>query len=259
MKPRSLSPGLLRLLFVLSIVLALSACNLPSNAPRTETPTLAVITPSETQAFATAQPTQTPLPINTAPPTATSTPTVPVAFPKEVAVNCRLGPGTGWVVLSGLNVGASSQIAGKSGDGGWWYIIDPFNSSRKCWVASSVTNTAGNLAGIPIVEAPKAEVTRVTVDVSPNAISAAVCPAAGSPIELSGTIEVNGPTSVDWHFETQQGGALTNQTIDFDAFGSEEFSTSYTPMLATGTYWVRLIVTSPNSMQAETKYTITCP
>ena len=247
------------LLLVLIIVLALSACNLPSNAPRTETPTLTIITPSTTQSFATALPTQTPLPTNTVPPTSTSTPTVPVAFPKEVAVNCRLGPGTGWIVLSGLNVGASSQIVGKSGDGGWWYIVDPFSSARKCWVASSVTNTAGNLAGIPIVEAPKAEVTKVTIDISPKTITAAACPGAGPPIEFSGSIETNGPTTVTWHFETQQTGALTTQTIDFDAFGSEEFSTNYTPLLGTGTYWVRLIVTSPNNIQAETSYMITCP
>ena len=245
-------------LVVLALILAMLACNLPSNAA-TETPTLTIFTPSLTQPLPTNTPTQTPLPSNTPPPTSTGTPTVPVAFPKEVAVNCRLGPGVGWIVLSGLSVGTSSQIAGKSGDGGWWYIVDPFNSGRKCWVASSVTNTAGNAAGVPVVEAPKATVTKVNIDLSPDTISAAACPGAGPPIEFAGSIEVNGPTSVTWHFETQQAGALPTDTIDFDAFGSEEFSTNYTPLLGAGTYWVRLIVTSPNDMQAEAKYTITCP
>jgi hypothetical protein len=245
-------------LFVFALVLAMLACNLPSSAA-TETPTLAIFTPSITQPFPTTAPTQTLSPVNTPPPTSTGTPTVPVAFPKEVAVNCRLGPGVGWVVLSGLSVGTSSQIAGKSGDGGWWYIVDPFSSSRKCWVASSVTNTAGNLSGIPVVEAPKAAVTKVTLELTPDTISAAACPGAGSPIELAGSIEVNGPTSVTWHFDTQQNGPMPADTIDFDAFGTEEFSTNYTPLLGAGTYWVRLIVTSPNDMQAEAKYTITCP
>jgi hypothetical protein len=122
-----------------------------------------------------------------------------------------------------------------------------------------VTNTAGNLAGIPIVEAPKAEVTKVTIQVDPKTIAATACPGAGPSIEFAGSIEVNGPTSVTYHFETQQTGALPEDTIDFDAFGTEEFSTFYTPMLGTGTYWVRLLVTSPNNMQAETSYTITCP
>src|SRR6266508_7029637 len=187
-------------LFVFALVLAMLACNLPSKAA-TETPTLAIFTPSVTQALPTNAPTQTLLPSNTPPATSTGTPAVPVALPKEVAVNCRLGPGVGWIVLSGLSVGTSSQIAGKSGDGGWWYIVDPFNSGRKCWVASSVTNAAGNLAGIPVVEAPKATVTKVTLDLSPDTINAVACPGAGPPIELAGSIETNGPTSVTWHFD----------------------------------------------------------
>jgi hypothetical protein len=174
------------------------------------------------------------------------------------AVNCR-SAGTDWLALSGLNVGASSQIVGKSGDGGWWYIVDPLNSSRKCWVASSVTNTAGNLTTIPIAEAPKATVTNVSLDVEPDIINAAACPGAGDPIEFAGSIETNGPTTVTWHFETQQSGALTTQTLEFEKFGETEFSTNYTPLLGEGTYWVRLIVTSPNAMQAEAKYEIKCP
>lgn len=246
------------LLSTLVLVLAMLACNLPSNAA-TATPTLTIFTPAPTQPLPTNSPTQTPLPSDTPPPTATGTPTIPVAFPKDVAVNCRLGPGIGWIVLSGLSVGTSSQIMGKSGDGGWWNIVDPFNSSRKCWVAASVTNTAGNLTNIPVAEAPKASVTKASLKVSPDTINATACPGAGSPIEFAASIEVNGPTSVTYHFETQQTGMLPEDTINFDAFGTEQFSTFYTPLLGAGTYWVRLIVTSPNDKQAEAKYTITCP
>ena len=251
MKSRSLLP-------TLALVLATLACNLPSNVP-TETPTASLITPSATQVPATVAPTQTPLPLNTAPPTTTSTPSVPVAFPREVAVNCRLGPGTGWIVLSGLGVGASSQITGKSGDSGWWQVIDPLNSGRRCWVATSVTNTAGNVSGIPVVEAPKATVTNVTVDVDPESLSVAGCLGPVLPLEITGTIETNGPTAVQWRFETQQSGAMTTQTTNFEAFGEETVSVDYTPTLTAGTYWIRLIVTSPTEAQAETKYTIVCP
>ena len=31
------------------------------------------------------------------------------------------------------------------------------------------------------------------------------------PVEITGTIETNGPTEVRWRFETQQGGAMPNQ------------------------------------------------
>ncbi len=244
--------------FIFVFTFVLSACNLPSNAP-TPTPTLSPVTPSATQAPFTAAPTLTAVPSNTPPPTATSTPTVPVAFPKEQAVNCRLGPGIAWIVLSGLNVGTSSQIVGKTADGGWWYIVDPFNSSRKCWVAASVTGTAGNLAGIPVAAAPSATVTNVTVAIDPADISVAGCVGPIQPSKIKGTIETNGPGTVQWHFETQQGGAMSAKSTDFDAFGSVDVSADFTPALTAGTYWVRLIVTNPNSMQAETKYTITCP
>jgi hypothetical protein len=240
------------------LIFAIPACNLPSNRPVTETPTLAV-SPTATLFLTTGTATQTVMPSDTPPATSTSTPTVPVAFPKEVAVNCRLGPGVGWIVNSGLNVGASAQIVGKSADGGWWYIVDPLNSGRNCWVAASVTNTAGNLAPIPVVEAPRASVTDVTVDVDPNALSVAGCVGPVLPLEITGTIETNGPGSVTWYFETQQGGAMASQTTNFESSGTSEFSTTYTPALTAGTYWVRLVVTNPNSIQGEERYTITCP
>ena len=175
------------LLFTLILVMSMLACNLPSTLP-TETPTAVDITPSSTQPSPTVPPSQTALPSNTPPPTTTSTPAVPVAFPRDVAVNCRLGPGTGWIVLSGLSLGTSAQITGKSGDGGWWQVIDPLNSARRCWVASSVTNTAGNVAVIPVAEAPKATVIDVSVEVDPRSISVAGCLGPILPLEISGTI-----------------------------------------------------------------------
>src|ERR1041384_6315537 len=102
MKPRILLPSLV-------LVFAMLACNLPSNIPTTPTPTLQILpSATVTQPLPTNLPTQTPLPTNTPPPTLTFTPTVPIAFPKDVNVNCRLGPGTAWAPLSALVVGQSS-------------------------------------------------------------------------------------------------------------------------------------------------------
>ena len=247
----------------LALVLAMLACNLPSNAPVTETPTVATlaVSPSPTLFLPTATATQTLFPTNTPLPLPTSTPSIPIVYPKEVAVNCRLGPGTGWIIFSGLNVGQTAQIVGKNSDGTWWYIVDPANSSRNCWVSVSVTNAAGNLSNIPVVQTPRASVTRVTVEVSPTTISGPACLSLSPTIEIEGTIETNGPTTVQWRFETQQGGAMATQSTEFDAFGTKTFIASYPlPLpLTPGTYWVRLIVTSPNDAQSEAKYTITCP
>jgi hypothetical protein len=160
-----------------------------------------------------------------------------------------------------LSVGTSAQIVGKTGDAGWWYIVDPLNSGRNCWVASSVTNTAGNLAGVPVVTAPQASVTNVTVDVEPDTITTAGCLGPIPTIEITGTIETNGPGTVTWRFETQQGGAMSTQTTEFDAFGEKTVSVDFThpAPIAAGASWVRLVVTSPNSTQAEARYTINCP
>jgi SH3-like domain-containing protein len=245
------------------LVLAMAACNLPSNVPVTETPTLQV-TISPTLFLATQTPSQTPPPTNTSPPPLTSTPSVPTVSIRDVPVNCRIGPGTAWLVLSALTVGQTSQIVGKNSDGTWWYIVDPFSSSRNCWVSVSVTSASGNLANIPVVQTPNATVTRVAVDVSPRTVSipGGACAGPAPSIELEGTIETNGPTAVQWRFETQQGGAMTTQTTDFETFGSKTFIASFTPVLpvtAGTSYWVRLIVTSPNDGQSEVKYTIACP
>lgn len=253
MKPRILLSSLV-------LVFAMLACNLPSNIPATPTPTLQILpSATVTQPLPTNLPTQTPLPTNTPPPTLTSTPAVPIAFPKDVNVNCRLGPGTAWAPLSALVVGQSSPISGKNSDGTWWNIADPQNSGRKCWVAASVVSTAGNLATIPVVDSPTASVTNVTVAVDPRTISLAVCVGPILPIKIKGTIETNGPTTVKWHFETQKDGDLDNQSTDFDTSGSKDFSADYTPPVIAGTYWIRLVVTDPNDVQAETTYKIECP
>jgi hypothetical protein len=163
-----------------------------------------------------------------------------------------------WKPISALIVGQSSQILGKSADGGWWSIADPQSSGRNCWVAASVVNTAGNLSVIPITETPKASVINVTIDVDPKAISVPGCMGPILASKIKGTIETNGPTTVKWRFETQLGGSMGNQSTDFDAFGVKEFTVEYTPPVTAGTYWIRLIVTAPNDMQAEVKYKVEC-
>ena len=240
------------------LVLSMLACNFPSAAAVTPTATTLLSTNTPAQSLFTPVPSNTALPVASPLPTTANTPTVPVASPKDVAVNCRFGPGTAWVAISALNIGQASQIVGKSSDSSWWYIVDPFNSGRNCWVSASVTNASGNLAPIPVVQAPSASVTNVSVRVDPGTIAVAGCVGPLLPVKFTGTIEVNGPTSVKWYFDTQQGGALPTQTTDFQTFGSKEVTAEYTPTLTAGNYWVRLIVTTPNSVQSETRYTIQC-
>jgi hypothetical protein len=94
--------------------------------------------------------------------------------------------------------------------------------------------------------------------VDPGTVAVTGCSGSAPTIKFTGAIEVNGPTAVKWYFDTQQGGAFSTQTTNFDAFGAKDVTADYTPPLTAGSYWVRLVITSPNSLQSETKYTIQC-
>ena len=179
--------------------------------------------------------------------------------PKTEAANCRFGPGTSYVSVGGLKVGASVPILGTNGDGTWWQIQNPNNISDKCWVSVTVTDASGNMGSVPVTPAPQPFVTKVTANTPAN-ISVPGCIGPITPMALTGSIDVNGPTAVVWHFETQQGGALGSHTLTFTKYGPQTVTeSSYTPPVVAGTYWVRLVVTAPNSLKGEANYTIACP
>lgn len=244
------------------LLFLLASCNLNSTtatlAPDTEEPTHTVILPSDTPAV---PPTDTivPTPSDTPTITPTLTPSVAMVTPTTEGVNCRFGPGTNYISIGGLKAGTSAALQGQNGDGTWWQIINPNDISTKCWLAASATTVSGNMASVPVQPAPQALVTTVTVT-NPDTISVPGCIGPIQPIRLVGTIDVNGPTPVTWHFETQQGGALPDHTLVFDKYGPlSVLETSYTPPLVAGTYWVKLFITAPNSVTAQGTYTIACP
>ena len=254
------------IVIVLTAILALSACNLRSAPIASPTPINADqgqpvgVTPSPTDTPE-LQPSNTVMPLATITPTITPTrtPSAAMVTPKSEAVNCRFGPGTTYLAIGGLKTGASVPILGRNGDGTWWQIQNPNNVSENCWVSSLATNTTGNVAAVPMAAAPQPFVTLVTVN-TPATISAPACPGSIPPIDFTGTIDVNGPVTVTYHFQTEQGGILPDHTLVFTQFGPLNVSdNSYTPPLAAGTYWVKLFVTAPNSLTAQASYTITCP
>jgi hypothetical protein len=175
-------------------------------------------------------------------------------------VNCRFGPGTEWSVLSGLNLGQISEIVGRNADSSWWYIKDLANPGSFCWVGASVTNTAGNVAALPIVNPPNAYVTGLTVKVSPTSISLPGCFGPVQAISIKGTITTNGPVKVKWHFESQAEGSYPANSTNFTFADTKNVNgPDFSPSPSAGNFWVRLIVTDPNNKTAETKYKILCP
>jgi hypothetical protein len=234
------------------LILAMSilACNWPEFLP----PAAPEIQPTIIPTFVV--PSDTPVPSATPPPTASPTPGVPIAWPKDLAVNCRSGPGMEWAVVSALPEDTSAEIHGRTSETTWWYVQDPLNPGSFCWVATGVTNTAGNLNTIPILEAPQALVTGVTVKA---AVAFTAC-GGPNPITFSGSITTNGPTTVTYHWEV--GGDKQNttpdETIQFLEAGTQKV-TAGAYSADCGEYFVVLVVTAPNEESAQSNFSVEAP
>jgi len=132
------------------LIIALSACNLPSGQA-TETPEVSDLALTVTaQAFLlqnspTPQFTATPQFTNT--PGATATPSVPQVT-VSVNTNCRTGPSVQYDIIDSLLVGQTGTIVGKNSSTGYW-IINRLNGSGTCWLFPQYATVTGNTAALP--------------------------------------------------------------------------------------------------------------
>jgi hypothetical protein len=245
---------------ILMAAALLSACNLTLAGAPSQPASVPSLPPAEaTRTPVPPTQTPTPLPSDTPTVTPTATPAVPMIAATDVSVNCRFGPGTNYITIGAFNPGLSVPLLGRNSGGGWWLIQDPTDSRYRCWVGDSVTTVTGDATTVPIAAPPQPFVTGASA-VAPPKITAPGCAGPIPPLALAGTVTVNGPVKVTFHFETQQGGANLPQTVAFTTFGAHTVSDgSYTPPLAAGDYWFKLVVTGPNAMVAQSSYTIACP
>jgi hypothetical protein len=213
-------------------------------------------------------------PASAVPPSAApgNVPGVPVASTNGQPVNCRSGPGLTYEVVVVLSPGQTAQIVGKSADGTWLQLKNPSLAGSVCWVSTSVVSITGDLSGIPVAAAPPAPsaaptteaanvvVTSVSVSISPTTISVPGCFGPIQPSTASATIEVNGPIKLQWHFETQQSGALPIHGLIFNKAGAKDVSISFTPPVTPGTWRVELFVEGMNlkGMDSVATYKISC-
>lgn len=235
---------------LLALILAALACNWSEVAP----PAAPVIEPSPLPTFAI--PTLTPTPTETPLPTPTSTPDVPIAWPKDLGVNCRYGPAKTWESVSSLPAGTRTEIEGRSVDASWWYVSDPLHLDEFCWVAADVVETAGNMNFISIVEAPTVLVTNVTADVL---VTFTACGEA-NPVTFNGSISANGPAKVAYHWEVtgdvQE--TFSDTSLNYAQAGTQEVTTSDFSADC-GDYTVTLRVTAPHEIFAEQAFQILAP
>ncbi len=234
----------------LALLLTGWACSLTDYLPEPAP----IIEPSPLPTFAV--PTETPVPTETSLPTVTATPEQPIAWPKELGVHCRYGPGKEWEAVSAVPAGTTVEIVGRVSETTWWYVEDPLHEGGFCWVAFEVMDTAGNMTVIPIVEPPAAQVTRVEVKAN---VAFAAC-GGPNPITFDAWITTNGPATVTYHWE--MGGDKQNVTAD-ETFTFAEAGTKKLTADAfdadCGNYFVILSVTGPNKMTARQDFSVKAP
>lgn len=136
------------LLFTLVIVTSLAACDIsirfaPTAAPTQPPVATTPVTPSPTLPMTTAKPRPTPTEVSPTPVLG------PPFFTAGTLSNCRSGPSTNYLVLTGLTTGQTVQILGQWSQ--WWFV-KVYNT--KCWVSGSLGVAWGNINNVPIVYPP---------------------------------------------------------------------------------------------------------
>jgi uncharacterized protein YraI len=245
---------------VLLVAMIVLACNFPGIGvtgavqPATATPGEALPTLAPTSALPSA---------TVAAAATTCTPQISA----NTAANVRNGPGTGYNIVGSLNPGQIATIDGKNTEGTWWYIVYAAGPGGHGWVAAS-TSTATCVSGPIAVVIPPATltpevqlgVTNVAVSVDPKEIHIGGCMGPLQQSTVVASITVNGPITLQWHFETDQHGSLGNHSLSFDNAGSKQVSAQFTPLAEAGTFKVQIVIDNMDlgGMDFQAKYKIVC-
>ncbi len=246
-----------RLLFLFPATLLLLAC------------TLSAVTGSQPEAppVQPAAPGNAPAEAPTLAPTVAPAPTACTAqLVANSSVNVRGGPGIVYSEVGALTLGQTAVIDGQNAEFTWWRIVFPAGPGGHGWVAASVstaTCTTGVAAVVPPATATVAVpigVTNVSVSVDPKVINFAGCMGPLPESTVAATITVNGPYSLKYHFETDQGGSLPNHNLNFNDAGSKNVSEQFPVSAVDGTFWVRLYIDDVDlgGMDFQAKYKINC-
>lgn len=141
------------LILSMLLVVALSACNLPSGEA-TPTPDLALTVTAQAQALETPTPAffDTATPDVTSPPESTPTPSVPTVS-VSVNTNCRTGPSTQYDLLGGLNVGQTAEVVGKNSAVANYWVVR-LSGGTVCWLWGQHATVSGNTANLPEYPVP---------------------------------------------------------------------------------------------------------
>jgi len=245
-------------LYILLIVSLLAGCTLLAPAVPTTDPnpiyTQAAQTIAVTLTFGAAQAQLLPTSTSVVLPEATSTPeqvptetpavTDTLAAPEATATfsttlttlamvsatmnsNCRVYPSASGEYQSALLVGQKVELRGRLVDNTWWYVEDPEESAKSCWVWGGSTKVEGDPSLALVISVPKTPVPSYTISgsVSPANYSGA-CPVD---VTVSGKIKATAGSDKDiqYGWTTNFGVSPAKGLTEFDEAGTQTVSTTF--------------------------------
>jgi hypothetical protein len=220
----------------LSVSLAPAAALVPTATPTPEfTPTL-TLTPTETF---------------------TPTSSTPMVQVLDKTANCRYGPSLDYLPVGSMPPGEWVPIDATIGNESWWRIQLPSNPTIYCWIGASLSETAGDLNQVQVVEAPGGEVIGITLSV-PSLLHGSC--SGSNTNDFTGTLTTNGPGEVLYHWVVDNSKGLnmnssSSKRLIFHTAGTLEVdSWSFTG--GCGNYVVKLIATDPNQKVATASYQV---
>lgn len=244
---------------IITAIFGVSSCNLPAS-PTTEAP--ASIVPPLLETPTSSSPTPTPVPFETlvnvafATITATTTPNVFLAAPKDQPVNCRFGPATSYAVIGALLVGRQAEIIGRNTDSTWWYVRNPSDPSTSCWLSAEFVVTVGDVQSLPIANSPEIMVTGISVSIEPTFINVA-CDALPQTVIITARITASGPSTVTWHWASSSGVVSPDKQILFEV-GDTKTVQDYYQVNRVSDYIIQVQTTLPNIVTGQSSFKVVC-
>jgi SH3-like domain-containing protein len=204
------------------------------------------------------------------PPPATNTPILPSATPvpptptpaqvraliTSELVNCRLGPGTVYQLVTELHKGQTVRAVGRNEASTWWYVQDPGNPGGFCWVSADVTEAQGDASQLQIAQPPFVTITKVDLRVEPNRI-VVNCSQFPQTVFFEAQITANGPTLLKWKWEVSTGIASNEGAMIYEEAGTQVIN-EYYQINAPGDYWVKLLILAPTEQVNQVTFPVTC-
>jgi hypothetical protein len=164
--------------------------------------------------------------------------------------NCRDYPSASGEYQSALLAGQTVELRGRLADNTWWYVEDPEESAKSCWVWGGSTEVKGDPKLALVISVPKTPVPSYTISgsVSPANYSGA-CPVD---ITVSGKIKATAGSDKDiqYGWTTNFGVSPAKGITEFDEAGTQTVSTTF-QITEDTTGLIRFRLYKPVEMQTD--------